>query len=182
MVKMIDPETNAIVGKWTIELLIHKLKTHFPARFPEWINSGILISWGAYLILHPEVFTQEATRQIFAGMAAMVWIDAPAFAVWGLVAMTVGFVRATALFVNGAYSRTPIVRLITSALSAFVWAQVLIGMMGIPNVGLIIYGWLVIMDLTSAYRASMDAAIADRLQKSLKLGVDSGRNSSRAVC
>jgi len=38
-------------------MLIQSLKQHFPARFPEWMMAGMLSSWGAYVVLHPELFT-----------------------------------------------------------------------------------------------------------------------------
>jgi hypothetical protein len=157
------------------DMLIQSLKQHFPARFPEWVNSGILASWGAYVLLHPELFTQEATRHIFAGMAEMVWVDYPPSVVWGLTAFVVGTIRAVALFINGAYSRTPLVRLATSAVSAFVWAQVVIGLFGVVNAGLIIYSWLVVIDIASAYRAGVDVAIAEKHRRDSRLRRGIGR-------
>ena len=111
-------------------------------------------------------------------MAGIVCPGAPPSSVWGLVAILVGMIRACALFVNGAYSRTPCIRLGMSALSAFVWAQVVIGLMLVPNMGLIVYSWLVVIDLVSAYRAAMDAAIAERNRKYSRLGAV---NSERSV-
>jgi len=67
-------------------MLIQSLKQHFPARFPEWMMAGMLSSWGAYVVLHPELFTDPRSASIFAGM------------VWGLVALLIGMVRAFALF------------------------------------------------------------------------------------
>lgn len=145
-------------------MLIQSLKQHFPARFPEWMMAGIMATWGAYIVLHPHLFTDPQTRPLFQGLADMVWVTGwdPA-GVWGGASLVVGLLRACALFVNGAYARTPLVRLATSFISAFIWTQVAIGLArtGIPNTGLVTYSWLVIVDLASAYRAATDAVLAE---------------------
>lgn len=148
-------------------MLIQQLRKHFPARFPEWINAGIMATWGAYMILHPEMFTQPATRLVLAGLSDVMWINYPPAAFWGLITLFVGTIRACALFINGAYRRTPLIRMATSAVSAFVWSQVVIGLMktGIPNVEMVVYAWLVVMDIASAYRAGVDVAIAESQRK-----------------
>lgn len=144
-------------------MLIQQLRKHFPARFPEWTNSGIMASWGAYVVLHPEIFEQPATRAVLSGLAELTWFGYPPASFWGLITLLVGVIRACALFINGAYSRTPMIRLATSAASAFVWAQIVIGLWktGIPNVGLVVYSGLVVIDIVSAYRAGLDTAVAE---------------------
>lgn len=144
-------------------MLITSLKRHFPARFPEWLNAGILFSWGVYVSLHPELFTHPATHALWEGMREVVSFTPydPA-AVWGLIAVSMGFVRAAALFINGAFTRTPAIRLLMSFGSAFIWTQVVIGFMKseVPNTGIILYAWLVVADIASAYRASQDMTFA----------------------
>lgn len=142
-------------------MLIRELRKHFPARMPEWINSGIMVSWGAYVLLHPDTYA-DAKLDLFEGV-----LHSPdginGFAFWGLVTLIVGMVRGCALFVNGAYSRTPMIRLAASAVSAFVWSQIVIGFwnLNIPTTAIVTYGWLVLMDIISAYRAGVDVAIAE---------------------
>lgn len=150
-------------------MLIVSLKQHFPARWPEWYMSGMSFAWGAYMILHPQVFTQGATQEVLSGMAAMAGNFPPA-SLWGLSAVMLGVIRAAALFVNGAYTRTPLVRLVMSFASAFVWTQVCIGLWksGVPNMGLIVYGGLVVMDIVSAYRATTDTVFAEKMRRDLK--------------
>lgn len=150
-------------------MLIVSLKQHFPARLPEWYVAGVSFAWGAYLILHPEVFTQVATSTILSGMATMAG-DFPPAAFWGLCTVILGIIRAAALFVNGAYTRTPMIRVIMSFASAFIWSQVCIGLWksGVPNTGLVVYGGLVVMDLVSAYRATLDTVFAEKLRRDMK--------------
>lgn len=154
-------------------MLIVSLKQHFPARWPEWHQSGMALALGAYICLHPDLFTQPGTAQLFAGVALMVsWFGYPAFAVWGLILVTIGFVRAGALFVNGAYTRTPTIRLVMSFLSAFVWTQMAIGFLNssISNTGIVVYSGLVIMDIVSAYRAAVDVVYAQKIRHDMKQG------------
>lgn len=150
-------------------MLIVSLKQHFPARWPEWFMSGMSFAWGAYMVLHPQVFEQEATRVVLSGMAAMAGKFPPA-ALWGLTAIILGFIRGSALFVNGAYTRTPMIRLVMSFLSAFVWTQVFIGLWksGVPNISLVVYGGMVVLDIVSAHRAAWDTTFAEKLRHDLK--------------
>lgn len=150
-------------------MLILSLKEHFPARLPEWFMSGMLFMWGGYLVFHPEVFTQPATAQVMSGLAAMAGLLPPA-AMWGLTAVVVGMIRGSALFINGAYTRTPLIRLITSFASAFVFTQVVIGLVksGVANTGLPVYVGLVVLDIVSAYRAATDAVYAEKVRHDTK--------------
>lgn len=168
------------------DMLIQSLKKHFPARFPEWLNSGVLFSWGLYVILHPQLFTNPATGLLFSGMAAMTWgLPYDPSVLWGLTGILVGGIRACALFINGAFSRTPLIRLISSFVSAFVWTQVVTGLMkvGVPNTGLIVYSWLVVADLASAYRAGIDVVYAEqhRRNASREIGGGAFAHSSRII-
>lgn len=155
-------------------MLIQSLKQHFPARFPEWYMSGIAISWGGYILLHPEVFTQPATASILSGLTALSEPSGyPPAAIWGGGALVCGLLRAFALFVNGAYTRTPVIRAACSVASAFLFAEITLGLwrVGIPNTGLAVYGWLLIADLASAYRAGMDITFAERNRQQLLANV-----------
>jgi len=161
-------------------MLVVQLKKHFPARWPEWFMACVLATWGSYILLHPQIFVQESSRTALAGMASMVDGYPPA-SVWGIAALFTGMVRACALFVNGAYTRTPLIRLVMSFLSAFIWTQVFIGLTnsGVADIGLVVYAWLVVMDIASAYRAATDTVFAEKLRRDVKQELSRGhrRNS-----
>jgi hypothetical protein len=146
-------------------MLIVSLKQHFPARFPEWWMSLMLVLWGSYVVLHPRVFTDQA----LSGLVAMAGNFDPA-GLWGLSAVVIGMVRGGALFVNGAYTRTPMIRLLMSFLSAFIWTQVCIGLFksGVENISVVVYAGLVMMDIVSAYRAATDMVFAEKVRHELK--------------
>lgn len=159
-------------------MLIVSLKQHFPARWPEWFMAGLAFAWGAYVSLHPQLFTNPATREMLSGMAAMAR-NFPPSAVWGLSAVVLGVVRAAALFVNGAYTRTPLIRLLMSFASIFIWTQVVVGLVksGIPNIGLVVYSGLIVMDIVSACRASTDMVDAEKARHDSKQEQRRGRTA-----
>lgn len=159
-------------------MMIVGLKEHFPARISEWFNAAILQCWGAYLLLHPNLFDDPRSGALFEGLRDMVWVNLNPESVWGLIAFTTGSLRLAALFINGAWSRTPLLRLITAAISAFVWTQVVLGLFVIPNTGLVVYPWLVVIDLVAAYRAGRDVAVSEVARRQLKLGTGRGDGSS----
>lgn len=152
-----------------------ELKRHFPSRSSEWVMAGVLATWGAYVIAYPSMLD----RDVFAGFHAMNWSSIPTSAFWGLIAFSVGMMRAMALFVNGAYTRTPLVRLGSSMISALVWSQIVIGfwMSGIPSPAVVVYSGLVVLDGISAYRASKDVAIAEVTRRAARTGTQQGHGS-----
>lgn len=143
---------------------------HFAARALEWLNAGLLTAWGAYVILHPGMFADPRLAVLWAGLLAMASQET-----WGMVAFATGFARLAALYVNGRHTRTPLVRLVASFFSAFVWTQVVLGMAnsGVPNTGLVIYTGLILADIYSAFRASADVTYVARQQQDM---TESGSN------
>jgi hypothetical protein len=131
--------------------------------------SLVLVLWGGYVVLHPGLFTNPSTAKVFSGMTSMAAGFPPA-ALWGLSAVMVGMTRGCALFINGAYTRTPLVRLGMSFVSAFIWTQVTIGLFksGVENTGMVLYGGLVLLDIASAYRAANDMVYAEKVRLDLK--------------
>lgn len=138
-------------------------KRHFEARSLEWVVGMMLTAWGAYVILHPGLFDSQP---YFYGMMTIFPQE-----YWGLSAFVAGSVRLTALFINGRWGLTPIIRVFTSFMSIFVWFWVSIGLYrtGIPAPGLVIYPGFVIADMVSAFRAMGDAYEAETMRRLRKL-------------
>lgn len=132
---------------------------HFQARFSEWQNAAILFSLGLYLNLHLDMLTNPAAGDIFKGFVAV--MGAPS---WALVGILVGGSRLAALYVNGAHTRTPLVRLVTAFFSAGVFTQIANAFAGAssPNFGVIVFSYLVLADLYSAFRASADLTFVSK--------------------
>ena len=134
------------------------LKEHFAARALEWFNAIYLTLWGAYVILHPGLF-YGPTKAVWTGLINL-GINQE---VWGFCAFVAGSVRVVALFINGRWGLTPIVRVATSFLSVFVWFMVSVGLYrsGISNPSIILYPGLMFADMYSAFRAAGDAYEAE---------------------
>lgn len=146
-------------------MMIHSLRQHWPARKTEWIMAGWLGTWGVYVLLHPQLFTADSTRELWSGMTAITSeiTQYPALA-WGGAAFLTAVIRISALLVNGLYTRTPLIRLVTSFASMFIVTQVCVGLWksGVSNTGLVVYPWLVVVDLLSTFRAAVDVAHAEK--------------------
>ena len=152
-------------------MIIRSLRQHWPSRKTEWLMAGFLLTWGTYVLLHPGLFTAPATSVVFAGMAGITapFTVYPALA-WGGAAALTGLCRSMALFINGAWTRTPLIRLIASFASMFVVTQIVVGLWksGVPNTGIVVYPWLIVADLLSAYRAAVDVVHAEKQREILK--------------
>lgn len=162
-------------------MIIRSLRQHWPARKMEWLMSGVLIAWGWYVLLHPEMFSNPATATLFSGLASISapLTDHPAL-LWGGASFFVGLARGIALFVNGAWTRTPLIRVVASFISMFIFTQIVIGLWqsGVPNTGLVVYPWFVVADLLSAYRAAVDVVHAEKQREVQK---ETRRDASRIV-
>lgn len=144
-------------------ILVERMKKHFEVRAIEWGMAGWAITWGLQVLLNPEVFTSPVTGPLNIHMLhtlEFLFSTNTAFHVLGWLAILVGVTRAAALWVNGAWRQTPMIRMITSALSAFVVSNVVFSLMqGPPTLGLVTYSWLFAADCFSGFRAARDYKI-----------------------
>ncbi len=150
-------------------MIVESLRDHWPARKMEWMMTVLVFQWGAYMILHPDMFTNPATAMPLAKLSqwAEVWGADPSL-FWGGMAVGMSLLRGAALFINGAYVRTPIGRLVAAFASMFIFTQVSMALWqsGVPNLGMMVYPWLVAVDMLSAYRAGEDALYAEVQRRS----------------
>lgn len=155
---------------------------HIQTRFSEWFGAIALLGWGIYVTLHPGMMTDDRTHALWAGMLSIMPQES-----WGLAAAMTGLARVGALYVNGNHRKTPIVRLITSFFSAFVWTQISVGLIkaGVPNTGIWLYPCLVAADIYSTFRASGDVTLVSRRVRvsngESRSGRSNGSDRSKAV-
>lgn len=135
-------------------IILKKLHSEFPNRVVEWGIAYMLATWGAILLLTPGHFF---VVPVYSGWAAI----APQN-VWGGAAFVVGLVRIAALYVNGAHSRSPVVRTVAGFGSMFIWFFAFIGLFYSPwiTTGLGIYFWLMMGDAYAIYVSAGDWAAA----------------------
>lgn len=141
-------------------ILLERMKEHFEVRAIEWGMAGWAITWGLQALLNPQVFTSPETAPLNIHMLhTLEWFfsQEDAATAIGLLALFVGSLRAVALWVNGAWKQTPLVRMIGSGLSAFVVSNIVFSLLQGPStLGLVTYSWLFAADCFSGYRAAKD--------------------------
>jgi hypothetical protein len=152
-------------------MFIQSLKTHFTARTLEWFGAGVMTHFGYYILTHPQLFTQDQTKELFSGLVTVAAKFGQAPQAIGVVALLTGLLRATALFINGSYSKTPLIRLITAFASMYFWTNIVLGftLSNVANTGLVVYPWWLLADVVSSYRAGYDLVIAENIRKQSRL-------------
>jgi hypothetical protein len=146
-------------------MILEVINKHFPARALEWFGGFVMLAWGIYVYTHPTLFTDPRIATLFKGLADIAWFVPPNVS-WGLFAVTIATARIVALWINGSRPvATPRVRLAASFASAFVWTQVLVGLLkaDVPNTGLVVYTALIGADIYSAFRATRDVVATSRV-------------------
>lgn len=151
------------------------MKKHFAARQLEWFSATLLWAWGAYVILNPGLFTGPMGAA-FRGMLNLAPQE-----YWGFGAFLAGNIRLAALFINGKWGITPLIRVATSFMSVFVWFWIAIGLYlsHTAQTGYVIYGGLLIADMICAFRAASDAYEAEANKKLHELSEASNVTSLR---
>lgn len=133
--KMAAPQTQPRAFEsleWRARLLVFRIKdagrklgATFRERFVEW---GLAISqliWGAMVMATPGLFDRP-----FYALFAMV---APQWA-WGSAAMIVGSSSLIVLAINGAWHRTPMLRMLAAITRLIIWSGLTIGASHTPSV------------------------------------------------
>jgi hypothetical protein len=155
-------------------MIILEMKKHFEVRAIEWWSASCLLLWGFVVLLLPDLFQRPGYSVFFQAMSN--W--APQ-SVWGLFAFTMGFLRLTALFVNGFWFRTPQIRLATSFMSVCVWFFITAGLWrAAAPLGVVVYGWHMLADIYSSFRSATDTVEAEAAKKMRQLTVASEEQSN----
>jgi hypothetical protein len=89
----------------------------YPDRILEWMFAVMWASWGAWLLI-PSWDTFGNPQ--YAALARLMPEE-----LWGVFSISWAVIRGSALYVNGSHFRTPLIRLVCSALG-LVWWMVLI--------------------------------------------------------
>ena len=124
--------------------------THFRVRALEWVLSWIMLSIGLCLF-HPY---PTLNAPAFAPIRA--WGDDN---FWGCVLTVLSLVRIAALWRNGGWEPSPIIRAVTAVMSSTIWALFALGLDN-AFVLLPIFIGFVLTDIYSVGRASSDARLS----------------------
>jgi hypothetical protein len=125
-------------------------------RAIEWLSSAALLGWGITLALPGETLMQNH----YVAFRAMGWSEA----ILAWVFCLVGAARLVALYINGRWPKSPIVRIVGAIFGALIWGQVAYYLAagtwmltGLPNTGVATYAILAAADIFSITRAAFDA-------------------------
>ena len=125
-------------------------------RLVEWFSSIVLIGWAVVLMQPGDTLSASNFREFLRyGFSEE--------AIAGSFAL-VGGARCAALYINGRWPRTPLIRMVGSALGCMLWAQVAwmlyansLATGSAITTGVAVYLPLAAFDLVSIFRAAFDA-------------------------
>jgi hypothetical protein len=141
-------------------MLILRLRNYtIKDRVAEWFMGALLALMGIGMALQPAIF---ATNPFFAEFLSVAGPH-----VWAAGLMIIGFGRLGALTINGAWRRSPHLRLGMAFLSMFVWYQLsaLSWEVRFPNLGVVMYPVLLMLEIYCVYFAACDAGLSDEAAK-----------------
>lgn len=153
-----------------------RAKAHFQHRVGEWFMGGISASLGVYLLLNPSAYAVNPSFTEFRNH-----ITQP---VLGWACLLVGVLRLSVLLINGLWRPSPHLRAVCAWAGVFFWLYMCFGITYSPDpaVSLVVWPWLIILELTSTFNAMTDARISDlkaRQVKRMVEGLEHGAVRSR---
>ena len=130
----------------TVTSRLHKT---FRERSAEWVQSGICTFWGQVVLLSPGAFA----RPSYAALSNMLPEQ-----VWGWLAFLIGLFSLIVLFINGAWRRTPALRMAFSFVRLVIWAGLLMGTLSMDwsSPSMATFAGLLTHELICLYFASRD--------------------------
>jgi hypothetical protein len=140
-----------------------KLEEHWRIRRAEWLLALSVLSLGIAWALHPAMFELPN----FSAMRSMM---SPG--TWAAVALAIGLVRVSVLYVNGFWRASPHFRAVAAFLSGFLWTSLFMATLASDalGVGVAIWPLFFFFDALSAVDAAADARVSDIRAKENKLG------------
>jgi peptidoglycan/LPS O-acetylase OafA/YrhL len=130
----------------------------YPARVLEWQGAALTMAWAVTLALPGDTLS-------LPGFAAFAEI------MWAVLTFVIASVRMVALYVNGHWRRTPLLRALTAAIGAGLWfsmASLFHGKVGPLPPGVLVCSVLAALDVLSAWRSGRDITIAKRAWETVR--------------
>lgn len=129
---------------------------HFHARAPSWFMAFMTFGVGIAMTVNPHMLVGVSVTHLYFGyMVAL----ADQY-VWRALFLAVGTARILALLINGSFSAvtwTPLVRAVTSGVSAVLWSVVALSVVGGEmTIGTIVYPGIVLIELYNMTQAARD--------------------------
>lgn len=134
--------------------IVTGVKTHFEARFSEWLAAVSLTFWGNRIAAESVAFTNP---EAWAGLLRYMPENA-----WGYLCIAAGTAWLMALTVNGTFANTvyskysPTVRGVCAIVSAVIWLQVNLSVFAANSSGTGIYPLPLILSVWCVFHAWRD--------------------------
>lgn len=150
---------------------------HFPVRRSEWVNSFVMIGWGAVLSLDDLPLY---------GSWLYLSITLPEMA-WATLFVCLGTFRLIILGINGSFPKSwygkfaPHVRVAMSLLAALAWMQLVLAGMKAPvwSTGVVAYAGYFVSDSLNTLSASAEARELDKGRRDVAAGtIDAGQSDN----
>lgn len=129
-----------------------KAQAAYPDRLIEWLFACMMMSWGIWLCLPMDTFSNPQ----YAALKALAPKE-----VWGAFSVSIAVLRMTSLWINGSWRRTPVIRCGCSILGVVWWLSMIFLTIASPQqhppAGLTWYPWLVVFEAVSCWRSAADA-------------------------
>lgn len=142
-----------------MQITVH-LKSAFVARLSEWAFAVVLMMWGLVILALPPS-TYEAS--VYGAFRMLVGQDT-----LGVLFALGGAVRLAVLFGNGSWRPLYYARAWLALASTMVWTTIVLGFWssGVIGTWLAVYPVLLVFDAVNVFRATADAAAAEREARS----------------
>ena len=131
------------------------LRHAFIARLAEWAFAVIMALWGVVLLMPEKRFADESWAA-FGRLADETTV--------GLICLLLGVARLVVLAANGTWRPMYHLRALTALWSALIWFAITLGFLsaGVMGTWLAVYPVLFAFDVVNMFRATGDAAAADK--------------------
>lgn len=135
---------------------------HLWRRAPEWVLSGVTLSWGWILLGPRDVFATSPAFDVFAALASE--------SAWGMTFVALGTLRLAMLAVNGtfrAFPWSPHCRALGSFLNCFLWFAVTASLYasGQAVTGLAVYPGILLLEIVNVIVAASEAGEVGRQRR-----------------
>lgn len=132
------------------------LRHAFVARLSEWLFAVVMLLWGLVLILPEQRFAAGDVWVAFRALASEETL--------GAAFILLGSLRLVVLAANGSWRPMYHFRALTALACAVIWFSITLGFLSSGEVGtwLAVYPAFFIFDTVNVFRATSDAAHADR--------------------
>jgi hypothetical protein len=154
-------------------MIVIRLGKHFRIRRSEWLLAGCTFALGFVYLVRPGLFDPKwfTTMRLIMSQQA-----------WGWLALLVGMMRLTVLFINGAWRASPHLRCLGAQISCALWMTLFASSISSEAIVQSTGFWVLffVFDAFSAIDAAGDARLEDEKARATRVEAEPGDARSGA--